>query len=86
LLSKMVWVLESVPWEQGMIEKLKRLNEEIPELNQLYKTVELVRSEEIVAANKGTKTSHIRMRVFLSEVSKAVKVIRQKLLRRQKNL
>lgn len=62
-------------------ERLKRLN--IESLQTLYKLVDQLRSDEIVAANRGTKISLTRMRKTASEISKQCKLLRQELLSRR---
>lgn len=61
-----------------MTENLERLD--IEPLKKLYDLVEEIKSDEIVAANKGHKTAYTRMRTKLSEVSKLCKDARKEIL------
>ena len=62
-------------------KRLERL--EIESLKTIYKLVDQLRSDEIVAANRGTKISLTRMRKTASEISKQCKLLRQELLSRR---
>lgn len=59
-------------------EELKRIDS--PALQELYKDVDALKSEDITTAKKNTKAGLTRMRVLLSSVSKLCKEVRKELL------
>ena len=65
------------------MNNLKRLD--IAELRELHAVVEELRSEELVAAEKGTKICLTRMRNHLSIISKLCTKVRKELLEIRKN-
>ena len=60
------------------MDELKRLD--IAELRELYVEVDSLKSNELVAAAKGTKIALTRMRKHLSNISKLCTKARKKLL------